>query len=192
MSCKINGLTCNFAVVKSKSGVACAPFRLDGAETCLFDSIASEQVAISGTPIQFWHQDIESAVRDPLYDEPISRAWLGPFTLMAFVEFAPNSTEAREEGTRATWTGSIWVPRTSLEQAGSFAPEPGDVIRYWSDVGFFNAQSVLGANEPGSGYYFDVTNVSTDGHLFDSSKFIGFKLDVSRRTEFSPERRLRE
>lgn len=191
MSCKIAGLKCTFAKVESKSP-ACAPFRLDGSELCFFDSIADGQVQIAGTPIEYWHQDVENSVRDPLYDEPIARAWQGPFRLMAFVEYAPQQTEAREEGTHSTWTGSIWVSRVSLEGAGARAPAPGDVIRYWGDTAFYGDWGVDGANEPGSMYAFDVQNVTTDGHMFDSSRFVGFKLEVVRRTEFTPERRLRE
>lgn len=189
MSCKIAGLNCTFAKVE---GTPCGSFRFDGAELCLFDSIAEEQLQRAGTPIQYWQQDIENSKRDPLYDEPISRSWRGPYNLMAFVEYAAESMEAREEGTRSVWNGVLWIARISLEQAGGKAPEAGDVVRYWADAAFYAKHSVIGANEPGSGYYFDVTNVDTDGHLFDSSKFVGFKLELARRTEFTPERRLRE
>lgn len=192
MACKPIGPTCDYAVIERSCPSTCAPFEFDAAESCFFDGIAAEQVQVAGTEIRFWHQDISNSVRDPLYDEPINRAWCGPFVMKAFVDYATENAEAREEGTRVVWSGSLWVPRSEIETAAAPAPLEGDVIQYWHNTGFYEKHSVLGADEPGAGYYFDVINVELDGYLFTSPLFVGFKLQLSRRTEFTAERRLRE
>ena len=181
--------SCDFAQVDTEKPSGCDPFALTGSEICLFDHFVDEQLQIYGTPIEYYHQDIEASTRDPLYDEPIARVWKGPYCLKAYVEYIAAQPQAREEGTRVTWNGTIWISRKSLEDIGAAAPLEGDVIRYWSNK-FFKEHSVNGEHVPGADYYFDVINSDDDGHLFDSANFTGFKLTVSRRTEFTPERRL--
>jgi hypothetical protein len=181
--------SCEFAEVRTEKPSGCDPFALDGREVCLFDHFAEEHLNIYGTPIEYYHQDIANSVRDRLYDEPIDRAWLGPYKLKAYVEYIAAQPEAREYGTRITWNGTIWISRKSLETIGAPAPLEGDIIRYWSNK-FFKEHSVNGEEVPGAGYYFDVINSDDDGHVFDSAAFTGFKLTVSRRTEYTPERRL--
>ncbi len=182
--------SCEFAKIDNACGSSgCSPFELTGSEICLFDQFADDHLNIFGTPIEYWHQDIANSTRDPLYDEPIDRAWLGPYSLKAYVEYIPAVPEAREEGTRITWNGTIWFTRKSLEDIGAPAPLEGDVIHYWQNR-FFREHSVNGEHISNAGYYFDVVNADDDGHLFDSANFVGFKLTVVRRTEFTPERRL--
>lgn len=189
--CGPNGLSCDFAKVDISCPSDCSPFELDGAEVCLFDSIVEEQLDIAGTPIEYWHQEIEKSDRDALYDEPLTRAWRGPWRLKAFVEYIPGVAEMREEGFRVTWNGTMFIARTTIESLGAPSPLEGDVIHYWSNK-FFKEHASGGKGDPGSGYYFDVINVDDDGHVFDSANFVGFKLTLSRRTEFAAERRLAE
>lgn len=184
------GTCCDtFAKVKDCGPPGCPTLAFDGLELCLFDSIASEVIDIAGTPLDYWRQDVLNSTRDPVYDEPIERVWKGPYRFRGLVEFSASNTEAREEGTRKTWNTTVWIPRVNLEKAGAGVPLEGDVLRFWH-VNFYKTRSTIGENVPGAGYYFDVTNVDEDPHIFDSANFVGFRLTVARRTEFTPERRL--
>lgn len=187
-----NALSCNFAEVKLSCPPAnCTPLEFDGAEICFFDSIIQEHVNIAGTEISFYHQDMAKVVRDPLYDEPISRAWKGPWKLKAYAEYIAATPEMREEGFRVTWNGTMFIPRKNLEDIGAPAPIEGDVIHYWSNK-FFKEHASGGKGDPGADYYFDVINIDDDQHIFDDANFTGFKLILARRTEFAAERRLAE
>jgi hypothetical protein len=164
-------------------------FRLCDGERFLFDTWAVEHVRIQGTQIDFWSLDLAKSIKDPLYDEPSKRVWKGPFRLTGYMEYAPSAPEAREEGFRTTWASSIWLARKELEEAHAPSPFAGDVIRVWNTP-FYKDDGVDGEEVPGSGYYFDIVDADHDGHLFDNSSFVGFRCDIVRRTEFTPERRL--
>lgn len=186
------GTGCNYAVVDMACGEnACASFEMNASELCFFDGLLEEHIEIIGTPIEYYSQDIAGATRDPLYDEPIARKWRGPWRFKAFVEHAPAQPEVREEGFRVSWSGTLFIPRISLERVGAPSPLEGDVVKYWENK-FFTRHATGGKGDPGGGYYFDVTSVDDDQHLFDTSAFLGFKLGIARRTEFAPERRLAE
>lgn len=164
-------------------------FTLCDGERFLFDCWAQEHNRIGGTQIEFWSLDVEGSTRDPLYDEPIVRDFAGPFRMVGYLEYPDGFAEAREEGFRSVWNGSIWIARKEFEDAHSPPPSEGDVIRVWNTP-FFQKFSVDEEDVPGRGFYFDITQVGDDGHLFDTPSFVGFKCDISRRTEFTPERRL--
>lgn len=177
----------------SLAGCEKSKFVIDGSEIATFDHFAVERTEATGTNLDYWHQDIEGSVRDPLYDEPIDRKWKGPFKIVGYVEYAPGQPEMREEGMRVTWTGTIWMARKAIEDAGAPAPLEGDVIRYWP-IPFFAEHGVNSEKSAvrTAGYFFDVVNCDDDGHIGGAAAFVGFKLEVRRRTEFTPERRLLE
>lgn len=181
---------CEFATLqKTQCHPACEPVRLDGSELQMFDSIAQEHVKAHGTEILYWRQDLDRSQRDPLYDEPVDRSFRGPYKVYGFVEYAAGQPETTEQGMRVTWAGTVWIPRVEFEQSGAGSPLEGDVLQYWN-VPWFGEHGVNSEEVPGRGYYFDVVNADDDGHVFDSAAFVGFKLEVRRRTEFTPERRL--
>lgn len=164
-------------------------FTLCDGERFLFDCWAQEHNRIGGTQIEFWSLNIEKSKRDPLYDEPVERVWDGPFRLIGYLEYPDKVPEAREEGLRSSWASSIWIARKEFEDAHAPAPVAGDVIRVWNTP-FHQSVGVDAEDVPGRGFYFDVTDADDDGHLFDNASFVGFKCDITRRTEFTPERRL--
>lgn len=187
---KCSGIvSCEFAKLRKSGPQTCGPFALDGRDSAMFDHFAQEHVEASGTDLLLWHQDLEHSLRDPLYDEPIDREWLGPFKFKGWVEYIAGSPMMREEGMTVRWQGSIWVARKTLEDTGTPAPLEGDVIRYW-DNKFFTEHGVNAEEGVEGGYYFDVINVDDDGHVQDSDQFVGLTITVLRRTEFTPERRL--
>lgn len=157
----------------------------------LFDSIAQEHVDILGTDIDLYLHDIEKSKRDPLYDEPVQRVYLGPYRIKGYVSWPDSVPEARMEGLRSTFGAEAWIARKTLEDAGlKQVPGESDVMRIWRTP-FFNEMAVdFDSQSPGAGYYFDIVDVDDDGHLFDSATFVGFKFTIKRRTEFTPERRI--
>jgi len=164
-------------------------FNLQDEERFLFDLWAVEHTHIAGTEIEYWSLNVPRSIRDPLYDEPVERKWDGPFKMKGWLEWPNGTPEAREEGFRTTYTGSIWLARKEFEEANCPTPNEGDVIRVWNTP-FYQDFGVDGEDVPGRGYYFNIVNVNDDGHVFDQSTFVGFRCDIGRATEFTPERRL--
>lgn len=181
--------TCSFMKPDMKLPQRCGPFRLDGGDAAMFDHFAQEHVEASGTEVLYWHQNLETSIRDPLYDEPIEREWQGPFRFIAYVEYTPGTPQMREEGMTVRWEGRLWVARKTLEDQNIPAPLEGDVMQFW-DNRFFREHGVNGEEGAEGGYYFDITNVDDDGHVQDSSHFVGLTINFIRRTEFTAERRL--
>lgn len=169
------------------------------AEHALFDSVAQEHVHIVGTEIDYFSHQVPLSVRDPLYDEPIDRAYSGPFKIKIYITWPETAFEVDEKGWRALTSAEAWIPRKEVEDKNCPAPTPTDVMRVWNTP-FFNEWSVAGLAKagipvpnttvPNAGYFFDILSVVDDGHLFDSPQFVGFKLEIKRRTEFTPERRV--
>jgi hypothetical protein len=164
-------------------------FTLGAEESFLFDLWAQEHSHILGVEIEFWSLDVESSKRDPLYDEPIERVWEGPFKLKGYIEWPDSTPEAREEGMRTTWSASAWISRKDFEDAKAPPPSEGDVFRVWN-IPFFQGFGVDDEKVPGRGYFFDILNVNDDGHLWDQANFVGYSFTFTRRTEYTPERRL--
>lgn len=185
---------CKFAKVTTACPTKCKPFSFSEQESCVFDSIAQEHTEATGTTMYFWHQNLEASIRDPLYDEPIERAWKGPYKIKGYVEYMEGQPQMQEQGMTVRWQGNLYIARATLEDAGAPAPLEGDVFKFWDDK-FFKEHSVNSdedalAGTPSPGYYFDVINSDDTGHIFDEAHFTGFKLTVMRRTEFTAERRL--
>lgn len=164
-------------------------FTLGAEERFLFDLWAQEHTHILGTKIDVWSLDVEKSKRVAIYDEPSCRTWKGPFTMKGFFQWADSTPEAREDGIRTTWTTEGWISRKDFEDVGAPSLSEGDVIKVW-DSAFFKKFSVDDQDIPVSGYFFDVINVNDDGHLWDQFNFVGYSFTISRRTDFTPERRL--
>ena len=167
------------------------PFSLQDTEHFLFNFWAQEQVQIAGTVCEFFSQKVEKSTRDPLYDEPAKRVWSKAYRLKAWVSWASSSPVVGQEGFRLAFQTQAWIPLLELERVGAPAPFEGDVLRFWGDQPFFDETAAAGAkNIPKAGYYFDIVNADNDGHINDSPSFVGFRLDMKRRSEFGAERRI--
>jgi hypothetical protein len=165
-------------------------FHLSDCEIFLFDGIASEVTNIAGTEVDLFQFNKKKSTRDPLYDETIKDSFDGPFRLRAWVEWPDPTPETRAEGFRKTFPATMWLARVDLEVIGASAPSFGDIVRFWNTP-YFNGTSTsyqVGSNV--KGYYFTLTEVKDDGHLFDNPSFVGFKCTIARNTEFAPERRV--
>jgi hypothetical protein len=155
----------------------------------LFDSLAQEHTNIAGTDIDYFSHQVAKSNRDALYDEPIQRAYSGPFRLKGYITWPDLTPDVGDKGWRSVANAECWIARLEFEQKHCPAPSETDVLRIWNTP-FFNSWAVDGEDIPGAGYYFDILNVNDDGHLFDSAQFVGFKMILKRRTEFTPERRI--
>ena len=164
-------------------------FNLSDSELSLFDCIAKEFNQIIGTKIDYFSLDVERSDKDPLYDEPITNRFKGPFSMHAYIEYPEPQPEAGQSGLKTRWSTSMWISRKAFEETRCPVPFIGDVIRVW-ETPFFDDSAVDDVKVPGAGFYFDVTTADNDGHLFDTPSFVGFKLRLLRRTEFTTERRL--
>lgn len=166
---------------------------LDASERQLFDSIAQEHVGIAGTTVDFYALQIEKSVRDPLYDEAIRHNFKGPFRLKIWVSYPDNTVDASDHGSTGSWSGTCWFPRKELEDNGAPVPAEGDIIRTWN-IPYWNDGSLSPEenpeNIPGRGLYFTITNVDEDGMMFDNPQFVGVSCNFSRRSDFTPERRI--
>lgn len=162
-------------------------FHLSAGELTLFDSIAQEHVRIIGTTGDYYSQNVVKAKRDPVYDEPVDRKWSGPFRIPIFFEYEGSDPYAEEQGKRQEFPASVWIARKDLDEKGAPSPQEADVVRVWNTP-FFNSNAVDDEEVPGAGFFFDIIDVDTDGHLFDNPAFVGFKIQIKRRTEMSPER----
>ena len=158
-------------------------------ERPLFDSYSAEQVNRSGTEIEYYTRSIAKSLRDPLYDEPTATAYVGPYSLKALFERPDSLPGNQEQGFRTEWNGEMWLPRSSVELAGMKPPQEGDIVRAWN-IPYFNAEAVDRLDLPNRGFYFDVEKVDEDGFIFDTFNFVGWKFELKRRTQFTPERRL--
>lgn len=181
--CDVSPAECGEAFIDS------CTFELDTAEQGLFDCFATEHVTISGTEIELFHLDIDTSVRDPLYDEAVERIFQGSYVMKVFLEYPEPDTEATEYGLRKRWDAEVWIPRAEIERVSAPVPTEGDIIRVWNNP-YFKKYSVIDQDIPNSGFFFNIIKTQQDGHLFDRSGFVGFKCMLKRNTDFTPERRL--
>jgi hypothetical protein len=158
-------------------------FKFDSTESFIFDSIAQEVGKHVGTEVEWYGQDVEGSVRDPLYGEPIDRKWKGPFIIAGKVEIPDLSPEVKAEGLKLSFETTVWIARAEFEVSGLSRPKLGDVFHVWK-IPFYGQQ----AEE--QGYYFDVVDIDHDGHIYDTEHFVQFKIIGKRNTEFTAERRV--
>ena len=159
-------------------------------ELALFDSVAQEQIEISGTSIDYWSINSPDSERDVLYGEPKVRRFAGPYRFKVNFTAPSQTPQVREEGLTSTWDASAWVPRKSFEDAHAPIPSEGDVLHSW-DLPIYEAMSTMEQRSlPGAGYYFDVMTAEPESYIADTPNFVGYKLTLKRRAEFTPERRL--
>lgn len=164
-------------------------YNLCDSEQSIFDCWAGEHVSIAGVNIEFFSFNIDASSRDPLYDEAIERVFDGSYQFKAFVEYPEADTESGENGFHVKWDAVLWIPRANIEAVGAPTPAEADVVRIWNNP-YHKKYSVADQDIPDSGYFFNITKVSADGHLFDQAGFVGFKCVLKRNTEYTPERRM--
>lgn len=168
----------------------CGELRLNDVELPFFDGIAAEHVRITGTPLDYYALNREKSKNDPLYNEAEDRVYDGPFRISGFIEYPENAPEVRDEGVRFVWNSLCWLPRRALEEANCPIPNEGDVVVAWQTPFMKDWSTGFQTNVPGAQYAFDCVNVNDDGHLFDNASFVGYRIELRRRTEFTPERRI--
>ena len=159
-------------------------------ELPLHDSVASDSVKISGTTIFYYSLDVYGSSYDALYGEPNDRKFNGPFKIQGYVAWPRNQKVVTEFGSMDVFDSNAYLVRKDVEDAKMPLPSSGDVLGFWN-IFFFDKQwGIDGILDQNAMFFFDVLNVNTDGHLYDSPYFVGFKLTIKRKTNFSPERRV--
>lgn len=156
------------------------------AELFLHDVWSMERVRNYGTEVDFYSLDKASTTKDPVYGEPIERAFKGPYRILCHVDYPAQNPSPDLAGLVYVWPSGAWIPRKALELVKARPPKEGDVIRFWNNP-YFNEQSVNSADVPVKGYFFTVTKVNETGHLGDTPLFVGYSTELTRRTEYTPE-----
>lgn len=153
-------------------------------ELPLWDSVASEPTALSGTPVRLWSVRRAKNLH-PLYREPSANGneweFHGPWELYGALEFDQGNEiepDVTPEGLRSTATAVLYLARKALEDVSAPEPKIGDVIDLWDRPPF------------GSRYEFwDVVKANRDGNLWTSEVFVQYRIELKSRTQFEPGRK---
>jgi hypothetical protein len=159
------------------------------ADAAYLSCLEAERIGFTSTPAAYY--SLRRAVnvdalyaepaRDPLYGGPTTVAgtvwgWRAPFDLEVTIEYGePDNREpsVREEGTTVDYDATIRLAGltwTAAAPAGVL-PKEGDVLTVF-------------------GHHWDVVKASAAGHVWDTPTTVGWSLNVKRREEFAPERKL--
>lgn len=164
-------------------------FRLDAVEIDMWDHFAQEPIQAAGTEGELFQRDLKGSKIDPLYSEPTTNSFIGPYKLMVHVEWPEYTPDVTEAGMRALWPSGLWVPRKNIEQVKARAPVEGDIVRFWK-LPYFDQRADRNQGTKGAGFYFEIVKVNDDGHMIDNAAFVGFRCDLKRRSSFAPEQQL--
>lgn len=142
----------------------------------VFDSLAVEEVHLYGASLKYY--SLASRNRDPIYQEQILEVFYSnPVELYANVEWMRQDAdpEASELGSRLVSDAEIRVPRVLFERAG-VVPKVGDVVEMFVEAD----QPVL----------FDVVTANQGEAVYNSKKFVWYRMKGKRRSESLPEIRI--
>lgn len=160
---------------------------LDDSEVDLFDCINQDLIESAGTEVNYYALDASStrnrATVDPLYGEPVERAFDGPHRVYAVVKYPQYEPLAEEVGFGREWDAQAIISRISLDEKNLPYPSETDIIELWRTP-YHDRWSM------GKGMFFDVVKSEHDGHINDSPTFTQFKLTLKRRSQFGAERRI--
>ena len=177
-------------------------FTLSDSERALFDCIATEQVNIAGTEIEYFQLALDTlqntpngqpqTIRDPLYDEAVERQYLGPYRLKAYVSYPDITPQLAPEGFSAGIDATAFIPRASIEAVGMPSPNEADILGFWGNSYYHSEGGASTAGYPirGARFYFSVIDVKEEAQLFDTYSFLGFSLTLRRTTQQPPERKI--
>lgn len=128
---------------------------------------------IPGTPGDEWPHDTTLRHAD-------SWEFSGPLMMDMAVEYQQSEQRnpmVREEGKEAEYDAIIAISRNEWEAVMTTAgvvgmqPKEGDVIFVQNE-------------------WWDITKQGTSGNILDTVQFVGFRLEVKKRTKFTPERKV--
>jgi hypothetical protein len=128
---------------------------------------------IPGTPGDEWPHDV--VLRD-------EEAWefIGPYLMDAAIEFQQfdnRNPSVREEGKDVEWDALVSISRNEWERVMEAAGVEGRIPKE-GDVVFL--QNV----------WWDIVKAGTQGNIIDTVTHVGFRLEVKKRTKFTPERKI--
>jgi hypothetical protein len=161
-------------------------FRLDASELQMWDVFAQEPIHAAGTDCELFTRNLQKSKIDPLYSEPAETVFDGPYLIRANIEWPEFTPEVSEEGMRGVWPSGAWIPRKTIEDVRARAPREGDILRFWK-LPYFDERASNDQHLTYAGYYFDVIKVNDDGHLHNTSAFVGFRCDLKRKSSFGAE-----
>lgn len=177
------------------------PLGLNDSERGLFDSIVTEQTNIAGTEVLYYQLSLDTqanningeqySIRDPLYDEPVKRVYVGPYKIKIYMSYPDVGPQVGVEGFNLTADAMAYIPRATLEAAGMSYPAESDILGAWLDYPYWSPNTAAaGFQVPNAVFYFAVTDVKEEGQLFDTGSFVGFALTLRRTTQQAPENKI--
>lgn len=137
--------------------------------------------------VRYWHQELgEGGIQhiNPIYGTPKctgSEFPNAPDVIIGYVEYDEKSdlTEAAEEFGRQIYReAKLTIPYLYFLENNIDPPKIGDLVEFWA-----NSWHTLGV-------FYDVVKVSEDGRINDSPFFVQWLLELRRRDQYLPERRL--
>lgn len=130
--------------------------------------------------IRFWPVSLQD-VHD-VYGHPTENEFSGvPHLSMAVVQFNEESDKESirmEFGQQFTRRIQMWIPTWEHISRDIVFPEDGDLVEFWGD------------NWEEFGVFYEMTKVTRQGFIHNTSYFVNFKVELQRRDDFVPERRL--
>lgn len=95
-----------------------------------------------------------------------------------FSESSDRDVTASQWGMEVTYNATMWIPVWEHYQRGLPEPIVGDMFEFW------------GGSWQEFGLFFEAERVSESGRINNSPHFTTWEIDLLRREEFVPERRL--
>ena len=136
--------------------------------------IEAERNRLTG-PTATYYQLLRGRNVDPLYNEPVTWEFT-KFEVVVSVEWEERDNrefEAEEEGSHAEVDAIARVARNAWEKVSTTRPKEGDVI-------YFHER------------YWDVIKANEGSRMLDTSNFVGYQMELRKRSRFDPERRVKK
>lgn len=137
--------------------------------------------------VRHWSQDVVSlgvSAIDPIYgtvNSHVSEFPNEPNIILGYVEYDEKGDKVEmpsEFGMQITKEARMTIPYLHFLVNDLDPPKTGDLVEFWA-----NSWEEFGV-------FYDVVKVSEDGLINDSSFFVQWILELRRRVEYLPERRL--
>jgi hypothetical protein len=143
---------------------------------------------IASLGVRLWPQTIKTKgvqAVDPVYGSPVESEEFSshdePVITLGYVEFNPEGDIVEtpmDFGLRVTQEARMTTPYLHYRANDIDPPKRGDLVEFWGD------------SWEEFGVFYDVTKVVPDGYVNSSSYFVQYKMELRRREDYLPERRL--
>ena len=143
-------------------------------ELSLYRSYEEERINLFGQACTYWVL-VRGANVDPVYNETDPNwSFRTPYNLIAAVTYQQmdnRQPSVRDEGFDIDFDADVFIAHNEwATKVGTEVPKEGDVLLIMEE-------------------YFDVVNAGKGGNFIDTAKVVGYKIQVKKRSKFTPERK---